>query len=583
MFSYLVNNCAGTYFKLGCVLALLTLIGTLFVTTPEKKGRTIWSVIFSAAFIAVFGLSDMIINYYMPASGGKTAILFVIEVLSFAFAVFTVVMAFINIKGCQGKKTVVMYQIVRLFAAGFALLFMWFKALRQGDYFRYGDLVGDGKEYQYIVQVPGIKSNNIFMGLFLVMFAIGTLASLVVFLISVFKEDKHKFCELLTLVFATLLLIVPAYEIVVHVDAKLTAPESLSLSLLTLAFGASKGTGVNFVAIIGLLFYITYFVLKTVEAVCGRKNVIDYVKAGMIALLAVLVLMSNLFTGIALTGYAKDLVTAAWAFVNETSGGNLTNAPHILTSTIGKMSGLARLVAIITILSVVALVAKQIVYAIKESEFYETAKLNARVRKEGKVGDEKTFGAFFKRHVAMFSSVLILVIGAVLAVFLRQNMFLTGEPWPMIGSDSNAAGIAYILMPGSFGDPDLIPNYFFWAYLVLTAVSFVTLLAGDLANKKIVKYIGVIAGMLSGIALIVMQTSSGSMWVNKEYTEFTYTFNLPIVLFGLIVMVAAYFGTYKESIKLTRDFARIVVENIGVSMTVVSFIFVILYLERILI
>lgn len=562
---------------IGCVLALLSLIGTLFVTVPEKKSELFVSVALSSVLVILFGVVGGIIEYKLGVSGGKTALLTVLDCIALAVAVLTVVVAFVKIKQANGKKSAVLYQIVRLFAAAFSLLYMWFKVLRSMDYYNYGNLLEEGT-YKYLAQIPGIKSNNIFMGLFLVMSAVAAFATLVVFLLSVFKEDKHKFVELLAVIFATLLLIVPVYEIIVHVDMKLEAPETLSYSLLALAFGMKQGTGINPVALVLVLAYAAYFVLKTIEVVKGRKNVTDYVKAGIIAALAVFVLLANLYSGISFDAFVQSKIDEANAFVAVE-----TNIPHLLTYNIGSIGGTAKLVAIITLCVVVALVAKQIVYAIKESEFVETRRLNAKVKREGLVDEEKTFGSFVLRHISFLGAILIAVIGVVTVLFLRENLFLTEEPFQMVGSSSNAATVAYILFPASHGETFILPNYFLWAYLVLTVVSVLALIIGDISKRNVIKYVGVISGMVAGLALIVMQTSSGSLWTSVDYPDFTYSFNLPVVLFGFVVMLFAYLSTYKQSVKATKEFARIAMENVGVTMTVISFFFVILYLTRVLI
>lgn len=560
---------------IGCVLALLSLIGTLFVTVPEKKSGLFISVALSSVLVILFGVVGGIIEYKLGASGGKTALLTVLDCIAVAVAVLTVVIAFVKIKQANGKKSAVLYQIVRLFAAAFSLLYMWFKVLRSMDY--YGNLLEEGT-YSYLAQIPGIKSNNIFMGLFLVMSAVAAFATLVVFLLSVFKEDKHKFVELLAVIFATLLLIVPVYEIIVHVDMKLEAPESVSYSLLALAFGMKQGTGINPVALVLVLAYAAFFVLKTIEAVKGRKNVIDYVKAGLIAAIAIFVLLANLYSGISFDAFVQNKIDEANAFIAVE-----TNIPHLLTYNIGSIGGTAKLVAIVTLCVVVALVAKQIVYAIKESEFVETRRLNAKVKREGLVDEEKTFGSFVLRHIASLGAILIAVIGVVMVLFLRQNLFQADEPFAMVGSSSNAATVAYILFPASHGETFIAPNYFLWAYLVLTVISVLALIIGDISKRNVIKYVGVISGMVAGLALIVMQTSSGSLWTSVEFTDFTYSFNLPVVLFGFVVMLFAYLSTYKQSVKATKEFARIAMENVGVTMTVISFFFVILYLTRVLI
>ncbi len=575
--------------------AVYNLISGLFFTDAGKKRRFRATCVISLITLVLFAVLYLVV---LPIISDVSLVINGLSVLytllSFIFALVTM------IKGSEDKANR-SFALSRMFAFATALLFLALTVLRQYDLIVFADeldkLVADTK-YPSLASVEGALSNNIFHGFAIAMGAIAAIGTFVMTLLNLWKEDKHRFLVVLSVVVIVAYMMFPTYR-AEYSQTPETAnkisdsayPAIVSVSGISLLLGITEGVALNIplsVIIFGGLM--TFIVCQMLEYKHVGSVKVRNVKAISLIIVALGFIFTSSFAGMSIgpaiieqTKVVEEFATT-WNLPLKVGVAGLTSTFGLLLVALAILSVLKAFCRLLKhyryiIMSFVALVAILMVFT---SELYRIPGVTSWTGTQAMLGimgasyfnilwvialasvvigficgllaqaDDQALSKFFRRVSAFFLMVAGLIV-------------LFGET--VIISSLTPTAKTVLTFQRVAGKLITVSDIFVKAGLMLIAASVIMVIAGwkrfilglvrfvrDGAGRKFVATLGAIA-LLAIVAFVMMngsvqtQVLVDNVAVVKDYKfmdilmgtsvpEGTYGLAIRIILFAIIGITA---------------------------------------------
>ena len=306
--------------------AVYNLLSGLFFTDPGKKHRFRATCVFSMFAMVLFGMLYMLFGRNLTED--NNTMLLAINALSAIYTIISFICALSTmIKGSEDKASR-SFALSRMFAFATAILFLVLTILRQYDLIIFADellALEAATKYPSLASVEGAYSTNLFHGFAIAMAAIAAIGTFAMTLLNLWKEDKHRFLLVLSVVLVFAYMMFPTYRAEYSQTPETAAkipdsayPAVVSISGISLLLGITEGVSMNLplaIMIFGGMF--AFIVCQMLEYKYPVNVKVRNAKAISLIVVALAFIFTSAFAGSSLGPVIIKQTKVVEAFANE--------------------------------------------------------------------------------------------------------------------------------------------------------------------------------------------------------------------------------------------------------------------------